>query len=265
MPFLDFRERKVCFTDDGDGPPVLLITGLGGRHSFWAALKPQLTPRFRVVTFDHPGCGDSEAPGDDLSVADLAALAVALLDRLEIDRASVVGHSMGGAIAQVLALDHASRVSSLVLSSTWAKSDPYFERAFAQRYDLLTSLGKEAYARAQCLAVLPPAFIAERPEEAARVERAAVTGAAPDHIVLARIAALLAFDRAGDLGRVDSPTVVFSCLDDLVVPPHMSRDLAARISGAVVKVLPTGGHFAPLIMADAYHQAVQPFLVEPAG
>ncbi len=264
VPFLDFRERRVCFTDEGDGPPLLLIAGLGGRQSFWAALKPRLTPGFRVLTFDHPGCGESEAPRADLSVADLAALVVVLFDRREIDSALVVGHSMGGAIAQVLALDHASRVSSLVLSSTWAKSDPYFERAFAQRRELLQGLGKEAYARAQCLAVLPPAFVAESPEEAADFERAAVAGAAPDRIVLARIAALLAFDRAADLGRIDCPTLAFACRDDLVVPPHMSRDLATRIPGAIVSELSTGGHFAPLIVADAYGEALQPFLTEQA-
>ena len=130
MPSFDFRARNVWFADEGDGPPLLLIAGLSGRQSFWDALKPRLKPRFRVVSFDRPGCGESEAPCDDLSISDFAALAVALLDRLKIDSTLVVGHSMGGAIAQTLALDHASRVSSLVLSSTWAKNDPYFERTF---------------------------------------------------------------------------------------------------------------------------------------
>ena len=121
---------------------------------------------------------ESEAPEADLPVEDLAALAAALLDHVDIDHALVAGHSMGGTIAQVLALDHPSRVSALLLSSTWARSDPYFERAFAQRHELLTGLGKAAYARAQVLAVLPPSFVAEAPEEAARMERAACEGAA---------------------------------------------------------------------------------------
>jgi aminoacrylate hydrolase len=201
-------------------------------------------------------------PCDDLSISDFAALVVALLDRLEIDNTPVVGHSMGGAIAQTLALDHASRVSSLVLSSTWAKSDPYFERAFAQRCEILKGLGKEAYARAQCLAILPPTFIAERPEEAAAFERGFLVGAAPDHIVLARIAALLAFDNTADLGRIACSTLVIYCRDDAVVPPHMSRDLAAGVPGASVIELSSGGHFAPLTVAEVYGDALQQFLTE---
>lgn len=260
MPVFAFRDRRVSYSDEGDGPPLLLIPGLGGRQSFWSALTPRLTPDFRVLSFDHPGCGESDAPDSDLSVADLADLAVALLDRLEVESARVVGHSMGGAIAQVLALDHPARVSSLVLSSTWARRDAYFERFFAQRRELLTSLGKEAYARAQTLAVLPPAYIAENPEESARFEQAAIAGAAPDPIVLARIAALLAFDRSAELARIDVPTLVFSCRDDLVVPPHMSRVLALRIPGAVLGEIPSGGHFAPLIAAEAYHEALREML-----
>ena len=262
MPSLEFQERNVWFSDDGDGPPLLLIAGLSGRQSFWDALKPRLIPRFRVVSFDHPGCGESEAPRNDLSISDFAALVIALLDHLEIDNALVVGHSMGGTIAQTLALDNSSRVSSLVLSSTWAKKDPYFERAFALRCEIIKGLGKEPYARAQCLAMLPPAFIAERPEEVDSFERAFVAGAAPDHIILARIRALLAFDRTGDLGRIACSALAICCQDDLVVPPHMSRDLAARIPGSTTNELSYGGHFAPLTTANTYGDAVLPFLTK---
>ncbi len=264
MPQFSFRDRQVTYGDEGDGPPLLLIPGLAGRQSFWSALAPRLTPDFRILSFDHPGCGESDAPDRDLSVADLAELAVALLDRLEVESARVVGHSMGGAIAQVLALDHPARVSSLVLSSTWARRDAYFERFFAQRCELLTSLGKEAYAAAQTLAVLPPAYIAEKPEEAARFEQAAIAGAAPDPIVLARIAALLAFDRSADLARIGLPTLVFSCRDDLVVPPHMSRVLALRIPDALLNEIPAGGHFAPFIAPEPYHDALGEFLTGQA-
>ena len=260
MSAFSFRDRAVRYTLEGEGPPLLLIAGLSGRLSFWRALQPRLRAKFRVVSFDHPGCGDSAAPRSDLSVEDLAALAVALLDHLGIDRVLVVGHSMGGAIAQVLALDQPSRVSGLGLSSTWAASDPYFERAFTHRVELLKGLGTAAYIRAQTLAVLPPSLISEDPESAERFERTARKGTAPDHVVLARIAALLAFDRSADLPRISHPALAFCCHDDLVVPPHMTRDLAARIPGAVVRELPYGGHFAPLITPEAYGDALIPFL-----
>lgn len=260
MPSFSFQDRSVFYAEEGRGPALLLIPGLGGRLSFWHELVSRLTPDFRVVSFDQPGYGQSEAPRGDIAVQGLAALAVALLDHLGIGRARLIGHSLGGAIAQVLALDYPERVASLVLSSSWAKSDEPFERAFAQRCEILRRDDLAAYVRAQTLAVLPPSIVAESPEIVARFERSAMEGAAPSHITLARIAALLAFDRSADLPRITQPVLTICCHDDRVVPPHMTRDLAGRIPGVRSREFPYGGHFAPLVAPEAFSDALLPFL-----
>src|SRR5882757_8604983 len=110
----------------GEGDALFLIPGLGGLANFWNALVPLLQRRFKIVLMDHRGTGRSDRPEQSYSVELLARDAVDVLDHFGISRAHIVGHSTGGAIAQVLAIDHASRVDRLVLSGSWDQPDAAF-------------------------------------------------------------------------------------------------------------------------------------------
>lgn len=267
MSSFKFEERDVCFRADdpavsksANGETLLLIPGLGGTMAFWNTAWPLLAKRHRLISFDHPGMGASADPLESPSVERLAQLAVALLDETGVERAVIVGHSMGGAIAQTMALDHPNRVRALVLSSTWARSDHYFRKSFAQRKMLLEQCGANAYARAQTLSVLPPEWIAANPQAADEQEqRAAASFRNPD-VLAQRIDAVLSFDRTADLGRLSCPTLVAHCAGDLVVPSHMSVDLARRIPNARLLALSGGGHFAPVIKAEALSEGVLTFI-----
>lgn len=260
MPVIQVAGCDVAYADEGHGPAVLLIPGLGGRISFWRELWPHLTSGHRALSIDYPGSGGSGAPNEAFAVEDLARIAVALLDHLSISQAVVIGHSMGGAVAQAMALDAADRVRSLVLSSTWARPDAYFQKAFAQRREILALGGAAAYARAQTLAVLPPAWFAANPEAAEAFERDAEKGCRDPVAIRRRIDALLAFDRADELGAIKVPTLVVYTRDDQVVPAHLSIDLGARIAGAQTAELAAGGHFAPLIAAADYAETMIEFV-----
>ena len=262
MPVIRYAGHDVAFADEGSGPTVLLIPGLGGRISFWRELWPRLISGYRALSFDRPGSGGSAAPNTVVAVEDLARIAVALCDELSISRAIVVGHSMGGAVAQAMAIDHPDRVQALVLSSTWARPDAYFEKAFAQRRDILVLGGPAAYARAQTLAVLAPAWIAANPEATEAFERDAENGCRDPDAILGRIDALLAFDRSDEVAKIAVPVLAVYCRDDQVVPAYMSIDLAARIAGARTTELTAGGHFAPLVTADDYADVVLGFIGE---
>src|SRR3954449_8827360 len=106
------------FDSTGDGPAVLLVMGLGLPGDAWWRTVPVLARSHRVVTFDNRGAGRSERPAGPLTIALMAADAVAVLDAAEIARAHVYGISMGGMIAQELALRHPERVDALVLGAT---------------------------------------------------------------------------------------------------------------------------------------------------
>ena len=167
-----FEDAAVAYEVVGEGAPLVLITGLGGQGRFWHGQRAWLAERFQVITFDHPGIGASAAPAQPPTVAGLAQLVVQLLDALGAERASIVGHSMGGAVAQVLRLDHQTRVERLVLSATWAAADDYVRRAFAFRRGLLDTADRRSYARAQILMGYPPAWLAEHSDELDALESA---------------------------------------------------------------------------------------------
>ena len=113
------------------------MPGLSGVGSFWAPQVADFKRDFRVVIHDHRGTGQSTHSRITYSVEQMAADVLKLMDALGIDAAHFVGHSTGGAIGQILAIEHPRRLKSLVLSATWAGPDPYFRRVFESRKDVL--------------------------------------------------------------------------------------------------------------------------------
>jgi len=149
---------RLAYEEAGTGPPLLLVSGLGGLASFWRGFAQACSARFRVVTYDHRGVGRSSPLAGATSIADMAADLLALLDHLGIAATSLVGHSTGGAIAQHLAIHHPGRLSRLVLSATFARPCPYFQRLFEGRLEILDRLGLEAYRRHAALLLNAPAW-----------------------------------------------------------------------------------------------------------
>src|SRR5204862_6453847 len=184
---------------------------------------------------------------------------------LHIESAHLVGHSTGGAIGQVLALDHRRRLRSLVLSATWAGPDPYFRRLFEARRETLLSQGIEAYLRASVLVLAPPEWVSRNDAALAELHRAQAASWPPREIVASRIDAIVAFDRRRRLAEIGVPTQVVVAQDDMVTPRFYSDELAKAIPGAVYVVLDGGGHFAPQIQPEPYNRAVAAFLAAPRG
>ena len=120
--------RHGLWVDDrGDGPPVLLIAGLGDPAEAWTFQQEELSSRYRTIAFDNRGVGRSPLPDTPLTVAGMADDAATILDELGIDRADIVGFSGGSVTAQELAIRHPERVKSLVLMGTFGKGDRYFD------------------------------------------------------------------------------------------------------------------------------------------
>jgi aminoacrylate hydrolase len=213
-----------------------------------------------VIIHDHRGAGRSTHSRITYSVDQMAADTVALMDRLGIERAHYVGHSTGGAMGQTIAQDHPDRLLSLVLSATWPGPDAYFRRCFETRKELLLHRGFESYWRASVVMLHPPQWISDH-DAALEAELARLRAAAPPAEVLAsRIDAIVRFDRRARLGEIRCPTLVVVAADDALTPVFYSEELAARIPGAKLAVLPTGGHFVPVLQPEEYNAAVGGFL-----
>lgn len=257
------RARDGCTlfaTVEGEGDALFLIPGLNGSAEFWADIVALLRQRFRVVLMDHRGAGRSERPDQHYSIELLARDAIDVLDHFGIARAHVVGHSTGGAIGQVLALDHAGRVNRLILSGSWARPDERFRMLFETRLAVLTEAGAQTYSALSQLLGFPPDWINTHGAEI----RAGLANAARDleplSVSAARIRMLLDFDRATDLHRLAAPTLVLGAQDDAVIPFHHCEELARLIPGARRITLP-GGHFFPRVDPQTFAKVVADFIV----
>jgi pimeloyl-ACP methyl ester carboxylesterase len=247
--------RLACRVE-GQGPPVLLLHGLGGSHAAWRKQGPEFARRYRVVAPDLRGFGASERQ-EPFTVQQHARDAAALLDALGIPRAHVVGLSMGGAVAMELALSEPQRVAGLVLANT----APSFElRGWQRRYmgfsRLLLALlfGVGGVARLFSTAVFPAPH-----QESLRkrlLERASHTSR---WVYIASLRALVRWDAEERLPRLGSPTLVIGAEHDYT-DIHEKRRWAARVPGARVVMLPGSRHRSELDAPAAFNEAVGRFL-----
>jgi aminoacrylate hydrolase len=250
----------IHYEEHGAGAPVMLVTGLSGLKTSWAAQVPRLSPHFRLITHDHRGTGESVHSVITYSIEQMARDALAVMDGLGITRADFVGHSTGGAIVQWIALNAPERIRRAALSSTWAEPDTYFVRSFEFRKKILSELGPPAYARASSFTMYPPDWFAANEPSVLRAEELLLARFPAKAIVISRIDAICCFDVAAQLGQIKAPTLVTCAEDDRVTPVYLSHAIAERIPGARKTIFPWGGHASPTLNADKYAEMVQQFL-----
>ncbi|NIR89360.1 MAG: alpha/beta fold hydrolase [Gammaproteobacteria bacterium] len=242
----------------GQGPPLVLASGLGGQASFWDTHVAWFANRFMVITYDHRGSGQSSRGSAPASIEDMARDVVELLDAEQVARAHFVGHSMGGAIGQSLALDHSERVDKLVLSGTWALPDLYMRRLFDMRREIALKAGHDVHGRLSALLRVPPPWFLDHPRDPG--QQAIACGEAPE-ILLERIDAVLGFDRRAELGSIAMSVLVLAARDDIIVPPHVTIELARSIPGARSVLFSIGGHYFPQTRPRKFAREVTRFLM----
>jgi len=260
MPRISIGDGSLYYERNGAGFPVLMISGLGGLASFWREQVAAFSRLYEVITHDSRGVGESDPIRGGYTVDRMAGDVIALMDRLEIERAHILGHSTGGAIAQTLAVEHPKRLASIVLSATWTKPDAYFRRMYGLRKEVLQRLGASSYVAATTLFLYPSWWIAKHNERLRHMEAQNLANFPPTEIAMSRIDAILAFDRTQSLSRIKTPTLVIGSEDDIVTPAYFSEELARLIPGAEIKLFPRGGHWFPQVLVREFNQAVLPFL-----
>ena len=238
---------------EGAGPDVVLIAGLGDTHDIWDDVTPLLRDAFRVTCFDNRGVGRTPLGSADTSVAGFAEDTLAMMRAVGIDRAHIVGSSMGGAIAQELALAETCRATSLTLAGTWARPDEYLSRLLRHmvRLQMLVEDSRELM-EANCLWVYSSQAHADGTVQ--RLVRAMNASSSPrqPQAVFARTAeAAIRHDAADRLESIDSPTLVLVGGEDRICPLRLSRELNRLIVGSHLQVMEGRGH--------------QPFQEDPGG
>jgi len=260
MPRVSIGDCHLYYERHGEGFPLLFLSGLTGVGAYWRDQVPTFGKRFEVVLHDQRGTGQSDHSRISYTVERLADDTVRLMDALAIDKAHVVGHSTGGAVAQVLALERPERLASVVIAASWTKADAYFRRLFALRKEILQRLGPATFLQAASLLLYPASWVARNNEKLRQHEAQALATFPPPDVVMSRIDAVLAFDRTADLARIRTPALIVAAQDDVVTPAYFSEELARLIPGAEIKCFAQGGHAFTQVLSREFNQGVLPFL-----
>ena len=250
---------EVYYEIHGNGDPAMLITGLGGIGESWGPQIGLFAKDFLTIVPDHRGAGRTSFPEQGYTIDQLASDMAETLRTLKIGPAHIIGSSTGGATAQVMALAHPDVVRSLVLVSTWAKTDAYFRHCFEIRKRILTGLGEEAYWEASAPFLWSPQYVREHYIDLLRLKE--VTLAVPSNveIMIKRIDMILAHDKLDLLREIQKPTLVIVGREDVCTPPYFSEELASVIPGAELSVL-DGGHLFYKENPEPFHNHVQEFM-----
>jgi 3-oxoadipate enol-lactonase len=226
---------KIAWERHGAGPPLLLIHGLGYARWGWEPVVEPLARTFDVLLHDNRGIGESDAPPGPYTVGELAADAVQVLDEAGVERAHVVGTSLGGMVAQELALGWPERVDRLVLAAT----TPGGPKAYPMPARTVELMQARATLEEYVANALEPD---PRPELVERILEHRVRTAQPFEPWAAQAAAGAAFDAHDRLGSLASPTLVQHGDGDVVVDPRNSDLLVEAIPDARLSIYPGAGH-----------------------
>jgi pimeloyl-ACP methyl ester carboxylesterase len=266
MPFATVNGIRLYYEWHGaeDGVPVVLTMGLGGDSTAWPFQLAALAPRHRVLVFDNRGAGRSDAPDTACTTRGMAEDLLALLDALGVERAHLFGLSLGGAIAQEAVLRAPDRFASLQLHATWAGPHPYFQALVGAVRAVRLQLDRESFYRALSVWLFTPACFLNQPGLVETVIQQAAHHAHPMALdaYLRQTDAVLGHDARDRVHLIRCPTLVAVGSQDLITPPFLAEELASRIPGARLRILPDAGHGAIWEAPAAVNRVCLEFLDE---
>jgi pimeloyl-ACP methyl ester carboxylesterase len=274
MPTAQVRDIALYYEEHGSGDPLLCVMGFATDSTGWLLQVPEFSQRYRTIVFDNRGVGRSSKPAGAYTIHEMADDAAALLDHLDIDRAHVLGLSMGGMIAQELVLRHPHRVRALVLAATFPEPDVATED---QRRILFTQMGgsidEAGQMRIDFTAMNPllffqhmlPLVFSERFIQSELPKLMQLFSGALQYgfsieAILGQMQAIMAHKATDRLAQVSSPTLVLTGDADRLISPANSEVLASSIPGAKLVRIPGGTHGFNIETPDVFNRAVLDFL-----
>lgn len=264
MPKIRTTRLNTYYEIHGEGDPLLLIRGLGSTCDGFKAQVDGLSPSFRVISFDNRCVGRSDQPQRPFTIADMADDTAALLDALGVSSAHVFGVSLGGMIAQELALRHPTRVRKLVLACTHAgprtaaRSPEWAVQLFNESRDMPRA---EAL-RHSVLLLFARKTLEERPELVEETLAVMANNNQPKSSYLLQLGAVMQHDTFDRLPQIIQPTLVLTGTEDTLVDPRNSCLIAERIPGARLLEFEETGHVFFTEKADEVNRTLIDFFGE---
>ncbi len=274
MPTATIRDVELYYEEHGSGEPLLCVMGFATDSTGWLLQVPAFAQRYRTIVFDNRGVGRSAKPTGAYTIHEMADDAAGLLDHLDVDRAHVLGLSMGGMIAQELALRHPHRVRGLVLAATFPEPDVATEE---QRKIIFTQMGgsvtEAGEMKIDFTAVNPlmffqhllplvfnPEFIQNELPKLMQMFAGALQYGFSLEAIMGQMQAIMAHKATDRLSTIAAPTLVLTGDADRLISPANSDVLARSIPGARLVRVPGGSHGFNIEQPDVFNRAVLDFL-----
>jgi 3-oxoadipate enol-lactonase len=263
MPKVSVNGIDLYYEVQGAGDPLLLIAGFACDHTVWSLVVPQLVAHFRVIAFDNRGTGQSSILEAVASIRQMAGDAAGLLEAIGVGLVHIAGHSMGGMIAQELALAHPDKVRSLLLASSCAQVDAR-GRAIIETWGVLPRLVDVATMARLLLPWLHTNAFFETPGAVEQLVDQYVSYPFPPsaETIHGQSLAISSFGSLSRLNELDCPTLVVLGEEDILFPVELSRQLVRGIRGAELVVLEKTGHGLLIESPDAVASAMLDFLIK---
>lgn len=244
MPTIRTGRIDLYYEEVGEGPPVLLIHGLAGDHTAWRSQMGALKDRYRVVAFDNRGAGQSTQIDEAVSTQDLARDTIGLMETLGIQQAHVVGRSMGGAVAQIVALERPDMVRSLVLCASFARLDPLGRRVLTNMREVLEWRGSWAdHARHSVPNFVGSEFYNRESEAIRRIEALIGGETRLPACYVQQNHACLEHDTLDRISQIECPTFIMAGSNDPICSPTAASWISERIPNERTVIFEGCSHF----------------------
>jgi len=257
MSVVKVKDLNIGYTEarkSGENLPLVFLHGVGSDKSVWDFQVRELSKKRRVVALDYPGYGESDLPGNDLTLEEIAAYIFGAMTALEIEKAHVCGLSMGGVVALEMFAQDSSRVASLILANTFAKHPTGAEMA-ARSINFVKDNSMRAFAEQRVDFLLAPETSAESRREVietmARIDKKSYAWASR---------AVWTADYLDLLAKINVPTLVIGGDLDTPTPPDLSRELAYNIKGAKMVIIQNASHLSNLDKPMIFNELIEVFL-----
>ena len=264
MPHKSVNGIQIYYEEQGKGEPLLLINGLAFPLDLWFAQIQELSRDFRVIALDNRGIGRSDKPDEEYSIAMMAADAVGLLTALGIEKSHVAGLSMGGFIAQEIALSHPSVVNRLILVATGMGGPrslelgrPFWEKAASA----IQGLPAEQVYRIDLTLMTAPGFVEKHPDILDQAVALRMKNPQPLYAFLRQFAACNAFDINNRARTIAQPTLIILGKDDPIFPIPLADDYKKTLPDVKMIVYENCGHAIQLEKAGELIHDIREFLI----
>jgi pimeloyl-ACP methyl ester carboxylesterase len=263
MPIAKVNGININYRVQGQGEPLIMIMGAGSNQGGWRFQTGLFKKHFRVITFDNRGVGKSDKPAGPYSMRMMADDTVGLMDHLGIEKAHVLGGSMGGMIAQELAISYPERVDKLVLAGTFARRDGVsgFSPEIDEAIEAYERSSRDEASQRRLFGVFMDSVFNKWHYRVfmGSLMKVAIRFFSPKSVA-EQFEAVLVHDAADRLGMIKASTLVITGTEDRALKPVSCEVIASLVPKAkLVKVL-GGGHNFPIEMRDEFNREVLDFL-----